>query len=69
MLHKSDSENKLISLTIMNLVTPKAGAKPEFLFNKTASGIEKETSWKVSKSFKEWCLTMIGDNDDLVSFF
>jgi hypothetical protein len=38
-LHKSDSETKLISLTIMNLATPKAGAKPEFLFNKMASGI------------------------------
>jgi hypothetical protein len=53
----------------MNLVTPKAGAKNEFLFNKMASGKKNETSWKVSKSFEEWCLTMMGDNNDLVSFF
>ncbi len=53
----------------MNLVTPKAGTKPEFLFNKMASGIKKETSWKVSKSFEEWCLTTMGDNNNLVSFF
>ncbi len=53
----------------MTFVTPKVGAKNEFLFNKMASGIKNETSWKVLKSFEEWCLTMMGDNDDLVSFF
>ncbi len=53
----------------MNLLTPKVEAKNELLFNKTVSGIKKEISWKVSKSFEEWCLTMIGDNDNLVSFF
>jgi hypothetical protein len=31
------SVTKIMSLTIMNLVTPKAGAKHELLFNKPAS--------------------------------
>ncbi len=30
--------NKIMSLTIMNLITPKAGAKHELLFNEPASG-------------------------------
>ncbi len=30
--------NKIISLTIMNLITPKAGAEHELLFNEPASG-------------------------------
>ncbi len=32
------SVTKIISASIMNLVTPKAGAKHELLFNKLASG-------------------------------
>ncbi len=31
------SATKIISVTIMNLVTPKAGAKHDLLFNKMAS--------------------------------
>ncbi len=33
---------KIISVTIMILVTPKAGAKHELLFNKPASGYQEE---------------------------
>ncbi len=41
--HKCDlsgttKSDKLIELTVMNLVTAKAGAKHELLFNKPASG-------------------------------
>jgi hypothetical protein len=38
------SVNKIISLTILDLVTPKAGAKQELLFNKQASGLLRKNS-------------------------
>jgi hypothetical protein len=37
----NQSETKIISLKIMNLVTIKAGAEHELLFNKPASGGKK----------------------------
>jgi hypothetical protein len=36
---------KIIFLTIINLVTPKAGARHELLFNKPASGLLNESSF------------------------
>ncbi len=36
------SVTKIIPLTFVNLVTPKAGAKLELLFNKLASGLCKK---------------------------
>jgi hypothetical protein len=40
-LSSKQSVTKIISVTIMNWVTPKAGAKHELLFNKPASRLRK----------------------------
>ncbi len=42
-------------MTIVNLVTPKAGAKHERLFNKPASGASAE-AWNTLTSRKFWTL-------------
>ncbi len=48
--------SKLISATIMNLVTPKAGAKRELLFNKPASRLRGPfVKQKVMLSSSFWC--------------
>jgi len=46
---------KLMALTVMNWVTPKAGAKNELLFNKPAFGLVKPCliSWRHDTQHKD----------------
>ncbi len=46
-----------MSVTIMNLVTPKDGAKNEFLFNEPASGVPEESRLQ-SKTLSQGSLTV-----------
>jgi hypothetical protein len=54
-LSSTQSVTKIISVTAMNLVAPKAGAKGELLFNKLASGLRGafvEQKLMLSSSFR-----------------